>query len=180
MAGGDRIRLFCALQLPDDAVDVLAALAGGSTYRQAGSSRREHLHVTLAFLGARPLADVPRIAAELARRRGRRRACLPAAAALSRDARASGCSSATTSERPAPGSPTASGCGSSGSALYRREPRPWLPHVTVTRFRERPRLDPPLPLLDRIDAVRAALYSSTLRPGGAHYDVLETVALGGR
>ena len=29
--------------------------------------------------------------------------------------------------------------------VYRRERRPWLPHVTVLRFRERPRLDPPCP-----------------------------------
>ena len=26
--------------------------------------------------------------------------------------------------------------------VYRREARPWLPHVTVLRFRERPRLRP--------------------------------------
>jgi 2'-5' RNA ligase len=64
--------------------------------------------------------------------------------------------------------------------FYRREQRPWLPHVTVTRFRERPRLDPPLPALGTIDVVRAALYSSSLRPTGARYDVLESVGLGGR
>ena len=33
--------------------------------------------------------------------------------------------------------------------VYRREARPWLPHVTVVRFRERPRLRPPLPELGR-------------------------------
>ena len=27
--------------------------------------------------------------------------------------------------------------------VYRRENRPWLPHITVLRFRERPRLAPP-------------------------------------
>ena len=31
--------------------------------------------------------------------------------------------------------------------VYQREARPWLPHVTVLRFRERPRLRPPLPEL---------------------------------
>ncbi len=72
------------------------------------------------------------------------------------------------------------GAGLERIGAYRPEQRPWLPHVTVTRFRQRPGLDPPLPVLGEVDAVRAALYSSTLRPTGARYDVLETVALGGR
>ena len=29
--------------------------------------------------------------------------------------------------------------------VYEPEARPWLPHITVVRFRERPRLTPPLP-----------------------------------
>jgi 2'-5' RNA ligase len=64
--------------------------------------------------------------------------------------------------------------------VYRPERRPWLPHVTVARFRERPRLAPSPPELGEIGVVRAALYSSSLRPGGALYHALETVALGGR
>ena len=64
--------------------------------------------------------------------------------------------------------------------VYRREARPWLPHVTVLRFHERPRLQPPIPTLGRVSAVRAALYRSALGPGGARYDVLESVGLGGR
>ena len=67
--------------------------------------------------------------------------------------------------------------------VYRREQRPWLPHVTVRRFRERPRLEPaatrtgcgpcrPMPLSTLL----------VLRPGGARYDALETWVgnLGGR
>ena len=64
--------------------------------------------------------------------------------------------------------------------VYRQEPRPWLPHVTVARFRERPRLAPPPPALGAVGIVRAALYRSSLRPGGALYEALETAALGGR
>jgi 2'-5' RNA ligase len=64
--------------------------------------------------------------------------------------------------------------------VYRPEARPWLPHITVLRFREGPRLRPPLPSLGRVRAVRAALYRSALGPGGARYDVLESVGLGGR
>ena len=63
---------------------------------------------------------------------------------------------------------------------YHREPRPWLPHVTLHRFNDRPRLAPPGENIRSISVVRAALYASALRPSGAQYDVLETVALGGR
>ena len=61
--------------------------------------------------------------------------------------------------------------------LYRRENRPWLPHVTVLRFRTPPRLDPALPDLGRDRPSDAAVYSSVLRSGGAQYEVLESVAL---
>ena len=38
--------------------------------------------------------------------------------------------------------------------VYEREARPWLPHVTVLRFRSRPRLDPPVPDLGAVSTVR--------------------------
>ena len=63
--------------------------------------------------------------------------------------------------------------------VYRREGRPWLPHVTVLRFRRPPRLAPPLPDLGRFGPSDAALYHSVLRSTGAQYEVLETFALGG-
>ena len=63
--------------------------------------------------------------------------------------------------------------------VYRREPRPWLPHLTVLRFQERPRLRPPLPELGEISPSDAAVFISRLRPGGAQYEVLEIAALGG-
>jgi 2'-5' RNA ligase len=61
--------------------------------------------------------------------------------------------------------------------VYRREGRPWLPHVTVARFRERPglRLEPPA--MGTFVPSDAAAYLSRLRPGGAQYEVLESVAL---
>ena len=64
-------------------------------------------------------------------------------------------------------------------ALYRREARPWLPHLTVLRFRERPRLEPPLPELGEVSPSDAAVFISRLGSGGAQYDVLEAVGLGG-
>jgi 2'-5' RNA ligase len=63
--------------------------------------------------------------------------------------------------------------------VYQRERRRWLPHITVLRFRERPRLDPPPPDLGPVRLSEAAVYISVLRPSGAQYDVLESVALGG-
>ena len=64
--------------------------------------------------------------------------------------------------------------------VYERERRSWLPHVTVVRFRERPRLQPALPALEPFVPSDAAAYLSRLRPGGAQYEVLESVEVGGR
>jgi 2'-5' RNA ligase len=63
--------------------------------------------------------------------------------------------------------------------VFRREARPWLPHLTVVRFRERPRLRPPVDDLAAFSPSDAAVYHSALRPDGAQYTVLESVALGG-
>ena len=62
--------------------------------------------------------------------------------------------------------------------VYEREARPWLPHVTVLRFRERPRLDPPLPELGPFAPSGAAALLSRLHPSGARYEVLESCSLG--
>ena len=63
--------------------------------------------------------------------------------------------------------------------LYERDARRWLPHVTVARFRDRPRLRPALPELGEVAPSDAAVMISRLRPGGAQYDVFESVSLGG-
>ena len=61
--------------------------------------------------------------------------------------------------------------------VYRPESRPWLPHVTVLRFRERPRLAPPLPETGTFVPSDAAAFLSRLHPSGARYEVLERVSL---
>jgi 2'-5' RNA ligase len=66
-----------------------------------------------------------------------------------------------------------------GIAAYRPERRPWLPHVTVARLRERPRLRPGVPSIGSFSPSDAALYHSVLRPDGAQYSIVEAVALGG-
>ena len=63
--------------------------------------------------------------------------------------------------------------------VYRREFRSWLPHVTVARFDKPLRLVLPAPDLGTFSPSEVALYHSVLRPSGAQYDVLESVALGG-
>ena len=63
--------------------------------------------------------------------------------------------------------------------VYRREARAWLPHLTVLRFRERPRLTPPPLELDPFTPSDAAAYLSRLHPSGAVYEVLEAVPVGG-
>jgi 2'-5' RNA ligase len=62
--------------------------------------------------------------------------------------------------------------------VYEREARPWLPHITVLRFRARPSLRPSLPGIPPISPSEAAVYHSLLAPDGARYEVLESVRLG--
>ncbi len=59
--------------------------------------------------------------------------------------------------------------------VYRPEARPWLPHVTVLRFRERPRLRPDTPALGWVSS-DAAAFLSRLHPSGARYEGAEFVS----
>jgi RNA 2',3'-cyclic 3'-phosphodiesterase len=178
VAGDASVRLFCALTLPDGVRDRLVAwqarLPGGE-YRPVP---RDNLHVTLAFLGSRPSREVEPIRAELEEaaagsgpivlREPRYRETRSvgmlifddengAAGALARDVHAR----------------------LHRLGVYEPERRQWLPHLTVVRFRERPRLSPPLPELGPVSPSGAVVYHSVLRPTGAQYIVLHSVALGG-
>ncbi len=64
--------------------------------------------------------------------------------------------------------------------VYRRERREWLPHVTVARFREPRglRLEPPNRGTYVLIPSDASVYLSRLRPSGAQYEILDSVALG--
>ena len=138
----------------------------------------EHLHVTLAFLGHRPVAELDGIirvlreaAAEgagprLALRGYRETRSVAMLTFDDEDRRAAALADDLQSRLEALG-------------VYERERRRWLPHVTVLRFRQRPRLRPALPELEPFAPSDAAAYLSRLRPGGAHYEVLETVRVGG-
>jgi RNA 2',3'-cyclic 3'-phosphodiesterase len=179
VGSGDHLRLFCALRLPPSALDALErwqAVAFADEERVRVVPRAQ-LHVTLAFLGRRPHDDVA-----------------PVTAAL-RAAAASGPAPVLTVRRyretRTVGMLVCDDAAGAAAALagdlherlerlgvYERERRDWLPHLTVVRFRQRPRLDPSLPGPEPVVTSEAAVYMSVLRPSGAQYSVLESVAIG--
>jgi 2'-5' RNA ligase len=177
--GGDgSLRLFCALTLPGDLLDRLVAWQArlpGEGYRPVP---RDNLHVTLAFLGPRPAADVEPIRAELEKAAAGSRPIVLRERRY-RETRSVGMlvlndlgGQATRLAEDLQGR-------LEGLGVYEREQRPWLPHLTVVRFRERPRLQPPLPDLGEVSPSDAAAYHSVLRSSGAQYFVVESFALGG-
>jgi 2'-5' RNA ligase len=172
--GGDaRLRLFLALRLPDDWLDALAAwqsrVFAGRAVRVVP---REHLHVTLVFLGSTPAGAVPEVVERL------RRAAAAAGRVELRPDRyreTRGAAMLTFEDAGGRG-------GALADAAGREEARAWLPHVTVARYRERPRLREEFPDTLRTHVLvpsDAAAYLSRLRPTGAEYDMLASVALGG-
>ena len=140
---------------------------------------RDHLHVTLAFLGHRPPGELEAILGAL--REAVASAERPKLAVRGyRETRSVGM--LTCDDERGRAAALADDLQERLAALgvYEREPRSWRPHVTVVRFRERPRLQPALPALEPFVPSDAAAYLSRLRPGGAQYEVLESVEVGGR
>jgi len=176
--GRERLRLFCALTLPDEAIEALVRWQRKDLASEARALGRDHLHVTLAFLGHRPAEEVDPIARTL-----RESAAAASQIVLSprryRETRSVGMLVLDDEEGRA-----AALAGDLHERLerlgvYEREKRPRRPHVTVLRFKRPPGLAPPLPGLGAFSPSGAALYHSVLRSGGAQYEVLESVALGG-
>jgi 2'-5' RNA ligase len=170
VAGGDHVRLFCALRLPDSVLDALVEWQHG--LERGRVVPRENLHVTLAFLGRQPRERVGEVVDALRRRAAELE--LPVfRVERYRETRSVGMlvfSRDAATERLA--------LGLQADLLGAPERDTWLPHITVLRFKERPRLRPGLPDLGEIVPSDAAAYLSRLRPGGAEYVVLETVPLG--
>jgi 2'-5' RNA ligase len=179
--GDERTRLFCALRLPAPTVDELAAWQRRS-FGDADGVRvltPEQLHVTLAFLGHLPAGELEAIAGAL------REAAAGADPPLLsvrryRETRSVGMLALDDEEGRAGALARDLHTRLQAIGVYEPERREWLPHVTVIRFRQRPRLQPALPELEPFVSSDAAVYLSRLRPGGAQYEVLESVALGGR
>ena len=173
--GDDRLRLFLALELPEATLDVVVRWQEEHV-RVGRRVPREHLHVTLAFLGARPAGELPSIVGALrdAVRAVGRIVLEPSAWRETRSVgmvvlrdrgEEAGTLARTLQARLAE------------LGVYRPEARPWLAHLTVVRFRERPRLAPPLPATGTFVPSGAAAFLSRLHPSGARYEVLERVSL---
>ena len=177
VSSDERLRLFLALRLPDDVLDEVERWQRGQL-PGVRLVRREHLHVTLAFLGHRPVGEFDSIVHDLrgaaagageirltlARYRETRSVGM---LALEDDAGSAAALADDLQER------------LERLGVYRRESRPWLPHLTVARWRERPRLRLETPPVRTFVPSDAAAYLSRLHPDGARYEVLESVALGG-
>jgi len=176
--GRERLRLFCALRLPDAVLDALCEWQAREL-RDGRVVPRSNLHVTLAFLGQRPAAELPEIAGALQEsaagaepirlRPEKYRETRSVGMLVLRDL--AGTASALADdlfgrlER---------------LGFYQRKQRAWLPHVTVLRFPRPPRLKPTLPDLGEIVPSDAAAYLSRLGRGGAEYFVVESFVLGER
>jgi RNA 2',3'-cyclic 3'-phosphodiesterase len=175
--GDEVLRLFCALRLPDDILDALEEWQARELSR-GRLVERENLHATLAFLGRRPASEVPAIAGAL-RDAARAAGEIVFSPRRYRETRSVGM--LVLDDQNGEGGRLAERLfdGLEGLGVYERERRRWLPHVTVLRFRERPRLAPAVPELRAFSPSDAAVYISVLRPSGAEYAVLESVALGG-
>jgi 2'-5' RNA ligase len=140
---------------------------------------RENLHVTLAFLGHRPESELPGIVEAL---RGAASGVEPPLFTVRgyRETRSVGMLTLDDEDGRAQALAHDLHVRLESRGVYEPERRKWLPHLTVLRFRERPRLRPELPAPAAFAPSDAAAYLSRLRPGGAQYEVLESVALGGR
>jgi len=180
--GSERLRLFCALRLPDETAERLAAWqhAAFAGVPEVRLLPPDHLHVTLGFLGHRPVEELDAILGAL------REAASDAEPPLLslrgyRETRSVGM--LTFDDEDGRAAALAADLHERLAALgvYEPERRKWLPHVTVLRFRRRPRLRPVLPDdLEPFVPSDAAAFLSQLRPGGARYEVLESTAVGGR
>lgn len=184
------VRMFVALDLPEIVREDIAAW--GEKELTDPALRRvdlESLHVTLAFLGSRPLIDVEPIAEvmevvanrpmpmELGGAVGRPKRGRPRLIAL-----------------PVLGEPVMwledmLGRLLAFEGLYRSEKRPFWPHVTVARARDEgggsrqprrvevPSGPSPTKRIGIFDGVRISLYRSELQPSGARYVPLAQVEL---
>ncbi len=178
VGGDDRLRLFLALTLPEPVLDALETWAAGAL---AGGGRllpRDHLHITLAFLGNRPAGDLGGVLAAL-RETAAGAGPFELEPLRYRESRSVGM--LVLADPSGRAGLLAEGVHDRLEALgaYTRERRRWLPHITVLRFRAPPGLSPPLPPVGRFAPSEAAAFLSRLHPSGAQYEVLDAVSLGG-
>jgi RNA 2',3'-cyclic 3'-phosphodiesterase len=177
VARDERLRLFLALRLPDRVLEDVERWQH-EQLRNVRVVPREHLHVTLAFLGHRPAGELEAIVGALRQAAAgggeirltpvRYRETRSVGMLVLEDERGNAARLAGDLHE-----------GLERLGVYRSEARSWLPHLTVARWRDRPRLRPQPPPRRTFVPSDAAAYLSRLHPDGARYEVLESVALGG-
>ena len=177
VVSGDRARLFCALRLPDHVLDALEAWQRLHVAR-GRPVPRANLHVTLAFLGWTSRDRIDDVVSELREAAARARP-IQLEPVRYRETRSVGMLVLSDAESAATALADDLQRRLERMGIYEREARKWMPHLTVVRFRERPRLRPPLPETGSFAPSDGAVYLSRLRPSGAEYVVLEDVELGG-
>jgi len=175
----ERLRLFLGFRLPDA---VAQALTAWQLEQLAVERARlvpvENLHVTIAFLGSRPAGEIEAIAGAL--REAVAGVARPVLTPVRyRETRSVGMLVLDDEQERATRIAEDAHQRLERLGVYEPEQRRWLPHLTVVRFRERPRLDPSIPDLGPVTMSDAAVYMSRLRAAGAQYEVLESVPLGG-
>jgi RNA 2',3'-cyclic 3'-phosphodiesterase len=170
----ETLRLFCALRLPDAVLDAVEAwqvdLRGGRIVDRA------NLHITLAFLGHRPAGELDGIRREL-REAASGAGPIVLEPVRYRETRSVGMIVLRDEEGRAAALARDLHERLERLGVYRREAREWLPHLTVLRFRTRPRLELDPPATGPFMPSDAAAYLSRLSPAGARYEVLETVPI---
>jgi 2'-5' RNA ligase len=201
VGGDERLRLFLALRLPEAVLDAVEAWQGEHLH-DVRVVPRGNLHITLAFLGSRPAGELEAVVGALRAAAADARPDLHLAAARYRETRSVAMLALTDLGGGAARLAEDVQARLERLGVYRREGRPWLPHITVARFRERPglRLEPPA--MGTFVPSDAAAYLSQLhpragsaggdaadarpenrgrlrQPRGAEYVVLESVGLGG-
>ena len=173
--GDDHVRVFLALELPRTTTDELERW---SERHLTHGRRVATFHATLAFLGRVARSQLEPIISAL-RKEAAATAFFELEPVRYRETRSVGMIVLADPSGRATELAGRLHARLERLGVYVPERRPWLPHVTVLRFRERPRLAPPLPALGAFAPSGAAAFLSRLHPSGARYEVLESCSLGG-
>jgi 2'-5' RNA ligase len=178
--GHERLRLFLGFPLPAEAVRAVVGWQKRDLGAPSGTRivPETNMHVTIAFLGYRPSTELDSITAVL---RAAAEGVPPPVLTPTRyrETRSVGMLVFADEEGRAARIAQAAHGRLERLGVYEPERRPWLPHLTVVRFRERPRLQPAIPNLGAVTMSGAAVYISRLRRTGAQYEVVDLVPLGG-
>jgi 2'-5' RNA ligase len=175
------LRLFLALDLPDDVREAIGALRPDASVWRPVSP--ESLHITLAFLGSRPPDDVALIEPVVSAEAGGAAPLLALGDVLLLPPRRARVMSVAIED--VDGTLAALQARVSGAlaaaGVYTPEKRPFHPHVTVARLRPRTPAPRDVALtLDRQEfrGEAVTLYVSRLHPSGTRYEAISRARSG--